>query len=854
MSFVNIPGATGSNYTLVTADLTAQIRVVVTATNTAGSASANAAGVGPVTAAPDPPSNSAPPVISGSTVVGQTLTTTTGTWVGALSLAAQWKKDGVNISGATTVNYTLVTGDIGGIITVTVTATNTGGSTSATSTGVGPVTLAFARLKIGGGGVVSSVDMVADGTKVCRTDTAEAFLWDGAKWNSIVTVDSIPSTDNFPGMQGLGIYEIRIAPSDSNYLYMTFHGYVFTSTNKGTTWTRTSLAYDDGAYAGSNDSARTFQDKSAVDPQDRLTAIITRPSSGCYITHDGGSTWTALTGIATTTGVPGGAVGYYTVAFDRSSAVVGGKTQGIYLASYGTGVYHSTNGGTSWTLTTGTPTTMRAMEVASDGYVYLCSNGTGNGSQTTVYIYSGSGSWTTGSPGSAPNFYNSCTPDPATAGRVVAIDGDGNCSVSTNHGSTWTGINGHSLVNTNTPWALTTMGGSTAGVGLASGRFDPSVSNTICVGYGFGVVKVSPANTATSSTWTDMTPAIENLDGNWIVKPPGGNPVAVFWDMGVFTNATPSTYTSTSFPVTATTGLAAGWSVDYSPSTPATLVALINFPLWAPDSSGISTNGGASWTAFSTPPPNFSTDHCQRGGCIAINAGASVGAANIVIVGTGGASNPNTPYYTTNGGSTWTICSIPGTSSTSGEWGQNYYDPHQILCSDRVTAGVFYIYSNVNGVFKSTNGGANFTNVRATTFPGALGLFPQMSAVPSNAGHLFFTLGRQNATGTNQGVAFNKSQNGGSTWTTVPNVTDIWRFGFGKAVAGGYPAMYIVGFVSGVFGIYRSDNADQATPSWTMIGDFPVRSIDDITCITGDPDTYGKVYGTFKGSGAFYTT
>jgi hypothetical protein len=87
------------------------------------------------------PVNTVLPVISGTTTVGQTLTTTNGTWTGTPtpSYTYQWKRNGTNISGATSNSYLLVTADGAATITVTVTATNTAGSASATSTGVGPV-------------------------------------------------------------------------------------------------------------------------------------------------------------------------------------------------------------------------------------------------------------------------------------------------------------------------------------------------------------------------------------------------------------------------------------------------------------------------------------------------------------------------------------------------------------------------------------------------------------------------------------------------------------------------------------------------------------------------------------------
>ncbi len=88
------------------------------------------------------------PVISGSTVVGQTLQATTdGTWTGfpPPTFTYQWNRGGVAISGATASTYTLVSADLGATITVTVTATNTAGNASAASLAVGPVTAPVSR-------------------------------------------------------------------------------------------------------------------------------------------------------------------------------------------------------------------------------------------------------------------------------------------------------------------------------------------------------------------------------------------------------------------------------------------------------------------------------------------------------------------------------------------------------------------------------------------------------------------------------------------------------------------------------------------------------------------------------------
>jgi hypothetical protein len=81
------------------------------------------------------PVNVSSPVVSGTGVVGETLSSTLGTWSGTspISYSYQWKRNGVIILGAISSTYLLVAADADTNITCTVTATNTVGSTSATS-------------------------------------------------------------------------------------------------------------------------------------------------------------------------------------------------------------------------------------------------------------------------------------------------------------------------------------------------------------------------------------------------------------------------------------------------------------------------------------------------------------------------------------------------------------------------------------------------------------------------------------------------------------------------------------------------------------------------------------------------
>lgn len=71
------------------------------------------------------PINLTPPVISGTPKIDQTLSATTGDWSGEnLDFTYQWRRDEVNISGATSNTYTLVDADDLSEIDVVVTGTD----------------------------------------------------------------------------------------------------------------------------------------------------------------------------------------------------------------------------------------------------------------------------------------------------------------------------------------------------------------------------------------------------------------------------------------------------------------------------------------------------------------------------------------------------------------------------------------------------------------------------------------------------------------------------------------------------------------------------------------------------------
>jgi Disaggregatase related len=137
----DLSGATSQSYTLATADVGSTIRLVVTASNVAGSSTATSAATGVVSATAVAPTNTAPPTISGTAQVGAPMTASPGAWSGTspISYGYQWRRcdatgnSCVGIVGGNAQAYTVSTADVAATLRVAVTATNSAGGVTATS-------------------------------------------------------------------------------------------------------------------------------------------------------------------------------------------------------------------------------------------------------------------------------------------------------------------------------------------------------------------------------------------------------------------------------------------------------------------------------------------------------------------------------------------------------------------------------------------------------------------------------------------------------------------------------------------------------------------------------------------------
>src|SRR5665213_131269 len=136
----DITGATTQTYPVVAADIGHTLRVVVTASNADGKASATSAATD-VVDSKSGPVNSVKPAVSGTATVGQTLRVSRGTWSPTpSSYGYQWQRctstgaDCINVAGSTSSVYGVRSADVDHRLRASVTArTSAGRSTVASS-------------------------------------------------------------------------------------------------------------------------------------------------------------------------------------------------------------------------------------------------------------------------------------------------------------------------------------------------------------------------------------------------------------------------------------------------------------------------------------------------------------------------------------------------------------------------------------------------------------------------------------------------------------------------------------------------------------------------------------------------
>jgi hypothetical protein len=738
------------------------------------------------------------------------------------------------------------------VTTCHVVATSAADSTKAGTSlvTVQPVDTTWTPLKVGAGGWLTGMDFDRSGaTLVARTDTMGAYVKDSTSpsstWQQVVRADTMPAgfVANMGDWLNEGVYEIRVAPSDPNRLYMMFKGNVYRSANRGAAWTQASFAT--GTTLDPNGQRRIWGEKMAVDPANPNVVYAGTISAGLWSTGDGGATWTAVSAVPASTGTYADA-GITGLVFDGSSGTTGGKTNVIYATSNGNGTYRSSDAGATWSLLAGGPNKVTHAAVASDGVYYSV------GLTSTLYRYANPGN-----PGGLPTGWTSPTvanvtwftvaPDPFNPARIVLGDDGGSLAISPDRGATWLEqrpswgpvYQNRTRVATDVPWlAFANENYMSSG----TQRFDPQVPNKLWFSEGIGVWYSTDFSTAATTTWNSSSAGIEQLVARDVCVPPGSpNVVLAGMDRSVWvipkTNASyPASYKT----MGSSSSLILAYAVDYARANASNLVAIVNRGLAGePEVSGYSLDGGATWTTFPVQPGSGG----QGGNVVATSID------NIVaVIGTKYA------YRSTDRGNTWTPLTLPGDGGgNNSNLHGGYNTKKHVLALDGVDAHTIYLYFYTHGLYRSTDDGATWTLVTSNTFDGANMYWQtKLRSVPGQAGHLFLTAGQAGGVGSANpaGTSLWRSTDGGSTWTTVPGMAEPYDVAVGKAAPGAtYPAIYVVGWYNKVYGIWRStDNAK----TWSNIGPYPYNNFDEINAIAASQDVYGDVYLAFTGSGWGY--
>lgn len=713
------------------------------------------------------------------------------------------------------------------------------------------------QVKIGGGGYVTGIDKSTDETTiVCRNDTYGAHVWNSAVgvWEELITSGSMPSAFTSLAPDGTaGVFEIRVAPSQPSRLYMMTNGSTYRSDNRGRTWVDVNMSYDVAGSELARGVTRFMGQKMAVDPINPDVVYLGTPSSGVYFTTNAGRTWTQIsTGTIPACSTTFGGVnpGHPGICFDPTSGSTNGRTNTIYIPVYGSGVYRSTNAGSTWASISSPLPKVRHAKVDQSGN-YWAAGLNSDDSQSQLYKYSGS--WSAQlSPATYADAVDSMVIDSANANRVIIFGSKGEPTLSTNGGTSFGSAIPFTRTSSAIPWLAYTDERY-----MAMGDVIFVGSNEIWIAHGIGVAKCTFSGSPSSIVWDYITKGIENLTANDVVCPPSpnGKLFTAAWDRAIHIITDPETYPSFHYP---DNQFRMAWNCDYATSDPNFVAHCSAWGSVTDSKFGFYTaNAGSTWAAFPTTPGSTGTIPLQSGGQWTIIGGAIACASptNIIIVPAGN----NMPWYTKDGGTTWTEIVISGVP-TSGEtgFGWAYYNNFRCVCADRVNPNTFYLYNYLTGtnvntakLYRSTNSGDSWTAI-GDNIPNASS-FASIKAVPGNAGHLFFNGG--GAGGANPGdTRLMRSIDSGATWAEISGYTirEPHALGFGKAAPGqSYPSIAFAGWLNGVYGVWRSDDN---CISWSSMGTFPAGWLNRFISLEGSKEVYGTWYGAVGGLSYLYRT
>lgn len=720
-----------------------------------------------------------------------------------------------------------------------------------------------------GGGFVDGIVFhpTAKGVRYARTDIGGAYRWnDTAKrWESIL--DWVP----YENLNWMGVESIALDPADPNRVYLacgtytnprTPDGAILRSSDRGKTFQYTNVPIK----FGGNENGRGNGERMAVDPNDGNILYLGTRQAGLWKSTDRAVTWSKVESFPDVTEAPppppaqtpaqpqpgrgfgnrpSRGSGIVFTIFDPHSGSKGKPSSIIYAGVSLMGrenLFRSKDAGKTWSPVPGQPTQYRPTHavLASDGTMYLSYGddpGPGTMADGGVWKWNtATGEWTEISPEK---------PNPSAGKRfgyaAVAVDahhprviiassfkrpngagGEDDMFRSIDGGKTWKPVfgGGGTFDYTLAPYVARTPIHWLFDIEIDPANSDHAMFTT---GYGgWETFNLTAMDSGKPTKWSVMATGIEETVALELVSPTkGAHLISAIGDYGGFVHwdlDKPNPEGSYEPPLFSNTN-----GVAYAENKPEVIVRVGRSSAHHPGANiGYSLDGGKSWQPpASAPQANASLGH------IAVSSDGNTWVWTPQRSGV---------FFTRDRGATWTQArGIPDNTR---------------VIADRVNPQKFYGLALFDGkLFVSTDGAATFAE-QVLVLPDGLpkpggnrgdnrGGQDRIYAAPGKEGDLWL-------------AAFNglyHSTDTGRNFVRMGGAQELHAFGFGKAAPGAdYPALYAIGVVEGLRGVFRSDDTGRA---WVRINDDQ-HQWGLLLHVTGDPKQYGRVYVGTHGRGTLY--
>ncbi len=728
-------------------------------------------------------------------------------------------------------------------------------------------------VQIVGGGFVDGIIFhpSAPGVRYARTDMGGAYRWDDTAHQWQPMLDWVPYKD----LNLMGVESIAVDPNDAKRVYLacgtytnarTPDGAILRSNDGGRTFERTDVPFK----FGGNEDGRGNGERMAVDSMDGRVLYLGTRHDGLWRSQDRGATWARVTSFPDVTEamppmpapvagetpeqrwrrMPVRGSGIVFVKFVEPLYFEGASrpTATIYVGvslMNRANLFISHDAGATWHEVAGAPTQYRptraALSVSSLYVTY--GNAPGPSPMTDGAVWKlnlKTGTWTDITPdkpvkGSREFGYAAVSVDSKNYQTMIVSTynryhaGGEDIFRSTDEGATWKPIFTGEKASAGTfDYTLAPYVKPTPIHWLFDIEIDPLNSDHAVFTTGYGgweTFDLTDADRGKPTHWSIVAKGIEETvaleldsasEGAHLVSAIGDYGGFVHWDLDQ-----PAPEGASAPPrMGNTTG------VETAALDPNVIVRVGVSAAHKPgEGISFSMDAGRTWKPCTSTPTAQS-----RAGSIAVSADGKRWVWSPEREGA---------FVTRDQGATW--IAVQGLAERMRVI-PDPLDPMRFY-ADTVGDGMFY---------SSIDGGATFTarkGMMREALPAsesaqrgdARGGQDRLYATPGRSGDLWLA--------SFDGLYHASLHSGGGVSFHMPDVTEIHAFGFGKAAPGKtYPALYLVGTISGQAGIFRSD--DEAE-TWVRIND-DAHQWGLVLQIAGDPRIYGRVYVGTHGRGIFY--